>query len=293
MLSFSRIRNAVVLQFRLAFRPRRKQKVMFQGHLLELDPKWKHEFFYLDYIKNTRIHGPLGIDIWVFSHLVRPGDIVLDAGANIGFTALLAVSAGAVEVHCFEPDPRLIKKLEAHCQGDRLFVYPVALGEKPGSLKLCLSAQHNQGSTLSERQASMFPGVFRGSEFIDVAVDSIDNIFGSKAFDLFKVDVEGAELMALKGGASILGAKPPRVIYIEAYDQFFGEVDEFLTKFYQFRYRVICKRDGSCRLFSVNTGTAEMKDKGFYTDPPSYIYSSLSLQHLASEWSRPNVARSE
>ena len=36
------------------------------------------------------------------------GDVFVDLGANIGMTALYALSKGASEIHCFEPDPKMI-----------------------------------------------------------------------------------------------------------------------------------------------------------------------------------------
>jgi FkbM family methyltransferase len=278
--------KALMKHLRLSF-GRRYVKITFAGHMLTLDTRWQHERSYLNYIKRSKINGPLGMDVWVFSHFVNPGHTVLDAGANIGFTALLAKKAGATEIYCFEPDPRLTQRLKTHCQGNKIVIYPKALGEKPGSLQLCLSSQHNQGSTLSDKMVNKFPSVFQGSEFIQVDVETIDGIFGTKHFDFFKIDVEGAEIATLKGASSILKSSPPNNIYIEMFDEFFDEAHEFLKEYYDFAYRIVCDRSGSCRLFPFDIDTSQMKSEGFYVTPPSYIYSKSEQEELTKCWTRP------
>ena len=260
---------------------------MFAGHLLTLDTRWKHELDYLKYIKQSEVDGPIGMDVWTFSHFVKPGYIVLDAGANIGFTALLAERAGAAEIHCFEPDLRLIERLKAHCQGDKFFVYPMALGDNPCSLQLRLSSQHNQGSTLSDIMIRKFPDVFQGSESLQVDVRTIDGIFGDKGFDFFKIDVEGAEISVLRGASSMLKSSLPSIIYIETYEEFFEEVHGFLEDYYNFAYRVICDRNGNCRLVPLTIDISQIESKDLYTMPPSYIYSKLEQKELTKYWTRP------
>ena len=289
MKKLKRIVETLTRYLRLTF-GQRCVSIRFAGHLLTLDTRWKHERDYLNYIKRSKITGPLGMDVWVFSHFVKLGHIVLDAGANIGFTALLAEKAGAKEIHCFEPDPRLTDRLKIHCQGDKIAVHSKALGEKADSMKLRLSSKHNQGSTLNDSMINKFPSVFRGSEFVQVDVGTVDEIFGNKHFDFFKIDVEGAEIATLKGASSLIYSSPPNSIFIEAYDEFIDEVHEFLKDYYSFSYRVICDRSGNCRLFPSDINTSQMKTAGMYVMPPSYIYSASSQEELTKRWTRPACA---
>lgn len=259
----------------------------FAGHSLQLDRRWKHERNYLNYIEQSKITGPLGMDVWVFSHFVKPGHTVLDAGANIGFTALLAEKSGAKEIHCFEPDPRLIERLKSNCQGDKIVIHQQALSDKTDKMELVLSASHNQGSTLNDKMIDKFPSLFQGSEVAQVDVGTLDEIFGDQHFDFFKIDVEGAELPTLKGASALLQADPPETVYIELYDEFFPETHEFLKQYYPFAYRVVCDRNGSCQLVPVDRDVSQLEEEGMYVMPPSYIYSMSNQETLTDCWTPP------
>ncbi len=267
--------------------PWRKKRVVFAGNTLTLDTSWKHERKYFDTIRNAAVYGSIAIDAWVFGHFVKRGSVVLDAGANIGFTSLLAKGFGATEIHCFEPDPRLIDRLREHCQGPEFQVYEMALGERAETLQLCLSATHNQGSTLSDRIVSRYPKIFRGADVAPVQVGTIDHLFGAKHFDLLKIDVEGAELATLKGAADLLRAHPPRAIYIEAYAEFFADLHAYLKATYAFCYRVVCDRRGYGRLHGLDQDVDEMDADQFFTTPPSYVFTSRPVDEFTTRWTAP------
>lgn len=65
---------------------------------------------------------------------VRPGDLVLDAGANIGVAAaFFADECGAGTVHSFEPVPPIYELLEENMRGFPACVpHPYGLAAKPG-----------------------------------------------------------------------------------------------------------------------------------------------------------------
>ena len=39
---------------------------------------------------------------------IKPGDVYLDLGANIGMSALRAEMSGASKLYCIEPDPEVV-----------------------------------------------------------------------------------------------------------------------------------------------------------------------------------------
>ncbi|WP_367875284.1 FkbM family methyltransferase [Luteolibacter sp. Populi] len=258
---------------------------------LTLDLRWKHEFDYLEFAQNRRINGAIGLDVWTFGTLVKPGHTVLDAGANIGFTALLADIAGAAEIHCFEPDPRLAKRLEQNCSGNHFTVHPKALGESSGQLDLYLSEKHNQGSTSNRTMIDKFPTVFGKAERVQVEVTTVDEAFPGKHFDFFKVDVEGAEFAMLKGATKHFESHPPSLVYVEVFDEFRADVFNFLGRFYKHGYQVGCDTTGEGRLFRINEPLGPLDRANVHLNPPSFVFSLEDLDPLTRSWTKPPLLR--
>lgn len=257
---------------------------------LTLDLRWKHEFDYLEFARNRRINGAIGLDVWAFGSLVKPGQTVLDAGANIGFTGLLAEVAGAAEIHCFEPDPRLAERLEQNCNGAKVTVHRKALGEARGQLDLFLSEKHNQGSTSNRVMIDKFPKVFGKAEKISVEVTTVDEVFPGKHFDFFKVDVEGAELAMLRGAAKHFESDPPSLVYIEVFEEFRDEVFKFLKPFYPHHYQIGCAGDGAGRLYPLDQQLV-LDREDVYLNPPSFVFSLEDLEPLTRGWTKPPLMR--
>ena len=80
---------------------------------------------------------------WICSRIVRPGDTVLDIGANIGTVTiwLSALVGEKGKVHSFEPNPTAHKALQLLIERNKsanICLHPVALGEEEGSLDLVI-----------------------------------------------------------------------------------------------------------------------------------------------------------
>jgi hypothetical protein len=81
--------------------------------------------------------------------------------------------------------------------------------------------------------------------FIEIEVNSIDNLILDKEIPyptVVKIDIEGAEFIALKGMKNLLSSsKKPRMIFIELHPEFLPtfntNVDEILEFMSQFDYR--------------------------------------------------------
>jgi len=148
----------------------------------------------------------------VIDRFVKPGDTVLDIGANIGLVSLrLSERVGARgTVHAFEPNPllsrRLIRSLDEN-DITNVRVHEFALGEKSSTLPMSVPAG-NAGA------ASLVPGRGRGGTTLNVPVRRLDDLICDR-IAFAKIDVEGFEENVLRGFSRTLTQSPPSMILFE------------------------------------------------------------------------------
>lgn len=156
------------------------------------------------------------IETYLFESLLRPGMVVVDAGANVGQYALIA--AGAVghdgEVHAFEPVLRNFQRLTANVLLNGLTATVranmIALWDGAETLRLHLGSDMlgNHGAytigTPSERIDTVAAA---GMRLDDYAVEN-----GLTRLDFVKLDVEGAEWFALTGARLVLARWRPMML---------------------------------------------------------------------------------
>ena len=129
--------------------------------------------------------------------LVRPGAAILDLGANIGYyTLLLARAAGPDgKVFAFEPHPVLFELLEKNIKLNgykNVVLFPNAVSDHPGKLKLFVDNFYN----LDHR---IYPSETHTTG-IDIEAVTVDSLLAKvPGIDLIKMDIQGAELLALRG----------------------------------------------------------------------------------------------
>jgi FkbM family methyltransferase len=145
------------------------------------------------------------------SVLLKPGMVVYDVGANVGFTAIIAAHCvgSAGRVICFEPQPSCFKLIQhnAAINGYKhVEVRGEALGEENGSASFVVT----NNSTFSHL-ANGTTQQAKGTN-IDVTVRRLDSLVADESLpkpDLIKIDVEGAEQQMLNGAmATLREAKP-------------------------------------------------------------------------------------
>jgi FkbM family methyltransferase len=236
---------------------------------IRLDLRFLHERRYALGILFGFRNPQADIDRLLFRAVVRPGDVILDAGANIGLTAAEALACGAAHVVCVEPEDALASRLislKSHTL-DRLSVWHCALAAYEGTAELLLSQTHNQGHTISSTIAALFPNVFDG-RCQTVPTTTIDIVSSSRPSAIWKLDVEGMEADVIKGARQTLKRSPPRVILAELYDPFVEDVVGLLPS-YNVRRATITKKDYSLKLVSQIGGP--LADE-FCSTSPTYIF---------------------
>ena len=150
---------------------------------------------------DPKVFGPL-------RDALRPGGTFLDVGSNVGFYSMLALDAvGATgAIHAFEIDERplrCLRKTIAHEGLDNMQLHETAVGHRDGLIGL--NPHEDSGNsgvveTGGERQVKMtkLDTWWRGS--------------GAKNIQAIKLDIEGAELLALQGAEELLRAERPLLV---------------------------------------------------------------------------------
>jgi FkbM family methyltransferase len=167
-----------------------------------------------------------------FWDAITPGMTVVDGGANMGGYSLLASRRAGVDgrVFAFEPDPnnfaRLLKQI-----GHLTNVQPVqkAIAASSGESRLFLDSFH-AGHTLVDGRV--------GERGIPVGVTSLDDFVRDldlPGLDVVKLDIEGAELLAIDGMRNLLRSERRPVILCEVHPPITPE--EFISKMDEFGYR--------------------------------------------------------
>lgn len=154
----------------------------------------------------------------ILKKFINEGDIVFDIGANFGwYTTLFAKLVGKKgQVHSFELVAPIFSELKFNCELNNLtnnvFLNNFALGlEKEKTvvnLFRGLPSGHVSISTLARDDYISFE-----TDILPLDKYILDNNISK--VDLVKCDVEGAEMMVLKGGAKLFTRTMPPVVLIE------------------------------------------------------------------------------
>jgi FkbM family methyltransferase len=140
--------------------------------------------------------------------LIKPGQNVIDVGANIGYYSLqFAKLVGASgRVLAFEPDPdnyRLLCQNVARNGYANVTTIPKAVSSQSGTLRLFRNP-HNKGDH------RVYAGSEPGREVVEVEAVSLDEYVGqlNLPIDVIKFDIQGAEGSAFLGMQRLLKNNP-------------------------------------------------------------------------------------
>jgi FkbM family methyltransferase len=177
------------------------------GHRLHLDPGDS-----LDLSINPSYEA---FERRIAAEEIRMGDVVLDIGANSGFFTLHFARLVGPEGHvfAFEPDPGNFHLLQQNVQENgygNVTLIPKAVSNSNGRSRLFL-CDSNVGDHRIYRSA--------GEDRASVEIETIridDFLAGSeRPVDFIKMDIQGAEMLALEGMENTLRTSPSQKMLIE------------------------------------------------------------------------------
>jgi len=151
--------------------------------------------------------------VYLIKKHLPPRGTFVDIGANIGFHSLIAsaVTGPDGNVLAFEPLPRLQQQMQKSIESNNfsnIVIKPVALGMSYGSANLSLVEENIGASSIQDVSIDRVV-----SDIVTVPVRTLDSYREELSrIDLVKIDIEGTEYEALRGGEKILLKFKPVII---------------------------------------------------------------------------------
>lgn len=152
----------------------------------------------------------------IISEIVRKEDVCLDVGANFGWYSTLLAKLNVRQVYAFEPVPPIFQDLTKNyelCEKPKnLSLHNLALGDEEKKIELHIFENEPNGhasiSTMGKKNYSAYEA--RMTTFNNFKKEN-----GLGEINFLKVDIEGAELMFLKGATELFAQKTPPMIVME------------------------------------------------------------------------------
>ena len=147
-----------------------------------------------------------------FHELLRPGMVVVDVGAHIGYFAMLSANlvGESGRVHAIEPSDENLSYLKRNIALNKrgnVQVHPYAAGRE--------RAQRTFHITESSDSHGFNPHPMATTvKTIEVTEMPVDELVTGRV-DAIKIDVEGVELMVLEGMSRILAENPDVILWVE------------------------------------------------------------------------------
>jgi FkbM family methyltransferase len=159
---------------------------------------------------------------------LRPGDLAIDCGANVGNVTAVLARTGA-HVHAFEPNPHAFSVLaERFGDAPNVELHDRAVLDRGGAARLHLhvDAEHDplRGSVASS--VLPFKGNVDAENYVQVeAVDLSEFVLGlGRPVKLVKIDVEGAECPIVHRLLDTGAIERIETVFVELHDRHIPEL---------------------------------------------------------------------
>ena len=197
----------------------------FNPGKIKITHHYTRSAFFLDFFKHKgywfhgaqREHETMNL----FKRLIKSDDVIIEVGGHIGYlTSYFAMLASKGIVYVFEPGPNNLPYLKQNIKGIKnIELIEKAVSDNNGTANFYienLTGQNNSLISDYEFYDINKKNAFVESEKEEISVDTITldsfcNDFSVKP-DFIKIDIEGAELMALNGMLSVLQNWIPMVM---------------------------------------------------------------------------------
>jgi FkbM family methyltransferase len=225
------------------------------------------------YVLRARKHT--NFEKLTFLNIIRNGDVVFDIGANRGYyTLLFSHLAGKHgQVHAFEPVLPTYNQLTTNIAKGKRFnnvhLNHLAVSDKSGAVNLYLPGNDDGQASLSTHNAGSWKTATTVTTFESQAIrlDDYVSLQNLTRLDFVKCDVEGAEMLVLKGMADTLSKYSPMLHLEVALDwaRQFGyapmDIVRCLSAFGYSQFHLIA--DG---IYHVKEPTAKLSAEHFYAN---------------------------
>jgi FkbM family methyltransferase len=206
--------------------------------------------------------------------LFRDG-IVLDIGANCGYTALVFAGSNAKKVYAFEPDPDNLNAIKAivtrKSLSQTIVIVPAAVGSEDGSLQLWRNLGHHADHRIAT-ESFKAEHQDTAQTTITVPVVSIDSYLEKNRINdevtFIKIDVQGFEPPVCQGLIRTLERFPEISVALEycpvQIDELGFSSSDLLSFFRSKGFTLyLMKRDGSLSTFSNEDLAAIMTARAY------------------------------
>lgn len=145
-------------------------------------------------------------DMAFLLNLLKPNDLFLDIGANVGSYTILASKVRGAETIAIEPDPTTILSLHRNIECNKIEslvkVHRTVVGSEKGEIYFTLGLDSvNRVASADHPNAQLMP------------METLDAVVGEAKPTFMKLDVEGHENAVLRGATKTLSS--PSLIGIE------------------------------------------------------------------------------
>ena len=215
---------------------------------------------------------------------LRPGNVFIDVGANVGMHTLAAARAmqGQGKIIAFEPFEPTMRMLEKSIWmngfSSMTEIHQAAVFNAAGRQQLFIGATSGHHSLFA-----LEPSPNNAQGPVEVPLVRLDSVIAAgQRIDLMKIDVEGAELEVIEGAVSLIADNPEIALIVEFGPSHLRRTgrtpSQWLDSFNQLGlyYRVINNESGALEKWSLDALEQVESVNLFFARPESPAWERLS-----------------